>query len=548
MTTPNHENIDYWLFDWIEGNLNADQEMLLREFIELNPEYEMDADSWKESKLVFPELDDSIEIQIPEKKKRRFALLWWSTPIISILFLGSFFFMNSLKSNGNKISKVSNQMQNSEMNQDGQKSNKANSSSYANSWNSKKLTDNKPFIGHNLNLNLVGLELIKQFHSEDNSINNHGQAHSNKKLDKILLSQICNPLALLQHGELSLSTLNIPAEDNEHINKEPKVGFQLPSLNLSKNTVIGKFLLKDVTSKIQKDRMYAISEKSHLDLNQGLVGNLSQSKFQSTSFIRWFDDQSNQKLSQQISFDTYIRQAKSGVGVLVNYADFGNGTIKDWNLNLIFSPKIALSRFVTMEPSVSYQFGKKSLDINKVNNYGCFAFQSNQLQTYNYDMTLPVGEQLWYRDITAGLMLNLGPIYLGGQASNLLQHQDNINTNNYSNIGRASSVYSFIAGTDFKAKKEAYIFSPMVFHERIANNSVTQFGATLQLKNIVLGGNYATNNNITAMAGFNSEKFTLLVQSTKMQNITNQKQAFVHQLTLRINSNISRKSRRYLYL
>lgn len=63
LKTPNHENIDYWLFDWIEGNLSPEQEEQLQLFLLLNPEYEADAEAWKASKINFPvteELQESL--------------------------------------------------------------------------------------------------------------------------------------------------------------------------------------------------------------------------------------------------------------------------------------------------------------------------------------------------------------------------------------------------------------------------------------------------------------------------------------------------------
>jgi hypothetical protein len=306
--------------------------------------------------------------------------------------------------------------------------------------------------------------------------------------------------------------------------------------------------MKDVVASSQKDRIYLVPEKTHLDLNMGMAGDMSQSRFQSSSMVRWFNQSNNQKLSQQLSFDTYLRNLKSGLAVTANYSHFGMGAIQDWNLNVIYSPKVALGQYITLSPSIGYQFGRKSMNINKINNHQYFAYNTNQIQQFNYDLSLPVGQKLFYRDLSAGMLVNAGPIYLGAQVSNVLRHQDNIYTNNYDTVNRANRTYVFLAGTDFKAKKGLIVFSPTVFHERNESYANTQYSATLQLNHFVLGGNYGSNKNISCMVGFTSERFALLMQSTKMRNTFTQTNRYIHQLTLRINSNISRKTRRYLYL
>ena len=52
MISPNRENIDRWLFDYTEGNLSADQEYMLENYLLNNPDLEVDLDAWQEAKLI----------------------------------------------------------------------------------------------------------------------------------------------------------------------------------------------------------------------------------------------------------------------------------------------------------------------------------------------------------------------------------------------------------------------------------------------------------------------------------------------------------------
>jgi hypothetical protein len=72
MTSPNFENIDLWLFDYIEGNLSVYQKELLENYIQNHPELEIDLDMWQMSKMPVSEtLEHGVEIK--KKKDHRYA-------------------------------------------------------------------------------------------------------------------------------------------------------------------------------------------------------------------------------------------------------------------------------------------------------------------------------------------------------------------------------------------------------------------------------------------------------------------------------------------
>jgi hypothetical protein len=73
-------------------------------------------------------------------------------------------------------------------------------------------------------------------------------------------------------------------------------------------------------------------------------------------------------------------------------------------------------------------------------------------------------------------------------------------------------------------------------------------GGSFQFKNLVVGGNYGLDKSITALFGFHGEKASILYQATKSNNLATQQNYYLHQVTLRISSKVSRKSRRYISL
>ena len=171
-----------------------------------------------------------------------------------------------------------------------------------------------------------------------------------------------------------------------------------------------------------------------------------------------------------------------------------------------------------------------------------------EVDTFSFDMNSAIGKHLWYRDLSSGLVINAGPVYIGAQVNNIFKHQDNIYTNDYSNINRAERTLSFIGGTDFVSKNQKFAASPYVYLEKGKTREIINYGLNIQLKSFTFGGSYQQNGAMSAMIGLHTNRLSLLGQSTYTSSSFNNQKNFIHQLTLRINSNISRKARRYLYL
>ncbi len=51
MSGPSFDNIDRWLFEYVEGNLSSEQEKQLEAFLLDHPEFDLDLDSWQMAKV-----------------------------------------------------------------------------------------------------------------------------------------------------------------------------------------------------------------------------------------------------------------------------------------------------------------------------------------------------------------------------------------------------------------------------------------------------------------------------------------------------------------
>jgi hypothetical protein len=556
LNSPTHENIDQWLFDRIEGNLSIEQEQELSLFLLLNPSYDIDLDAWEKSKVNFPEIDPALVEtmgfgvkEVEKERKRRPIGLWIFTSSLTLILLGLFISIgdgasiSEQKANQNAQTKQSLVVS----------TKKGNGLQYGSNQNTSTAY---PFTYMTENILSLG-----------GTINNMNSIHSNNLVNNNTFStpeiaQTLQPSSVLKSSHPELIALHIDkpiilnqelqsesllSSQADAVNEKHKIALNLPSFKLSRSSTLSKYLRKDVLSATQKDRVFFVQEKSHLDIADAFVGNRSQTRIQSTTMARWLGN-ANQKLTQQFSVDGYSRNLKSGFGMVANYVDFGKGAITDWNVRLIFSPKLAFGKYVSIEPAVSYLVGQKSINSSKITNHSLFEFSSNQLQQFNYNSTNAIGNQLYYRDLNAGVNVNAGPVYLGISTQNILKHQDNVHTNDFDTIHRAAQTSTLYIGTDFSARKGTVMFSPMLSHTIGLTSDLTQIGGTFQLNGVVIGANYGSNASYGALLGYQSKNFSIIAQSLKTKPLTSIQPQYVHQLTLRINTNISRKTRRYLYL
>ena len=548
MNTPNHDNIDYWIFDWIEGNLSPEQVEELQLFLLLNPEYEADVEAWKSTKINVEQpsshVDYAATLHPENKKKKRRLLAWINAMLIPLLFMLPDSDAPNIKPNlaTNKLFLAENKherAQNFTPKQEIIDKIKIN-----NEASNKSRTTNNTAVTPVPVFAQSRLSLIQEHPFEsslDLCVKNEVGEHLTPTLPLLKTSLIDQPSL----DSLALGNIAINSSEEREMQGSKKQEHRFRKI--FEHTALSSFVKKASVNNTQKDRIYVFQEKTHLDLHESTAGNLSQTRFQSATFLRDLNT-NNEKISQQVSIDGYLRSMKSGLGVVANFSNFNNGAIKDWNLRLIYAPKIALSRYITLEPSVSYLFGNKSLNSTKILNQTSFTFQSNYVQEFIYNPNLPIGDQLFYRDLNAGLMMNIGPIYLGASSKNLFRHQDNIHTNDISTIGRSLMEHSVILGTDFSAHRGDLRFSPSILHEFNSAYKTTQIGATIQWKDLAVGANLGTRETFSGLIGYHKENVSIFAQSTRTTQLISQKSMFIHQLTVRISSKISRKSRRYISL
>ena len=541
MITPNYDNIDRWLFDYTEGNLSSEQESLLENYILNHPELEVDLDMWKMSNIKASEsFVNDIHLQKKTENRKVFALVN-TIGLIIILLIGRQMHYNEGRFSTPNLALVeipeSNEISNSD-----EKTNEV-------SLNESRV--NNIIVDNSLPEASILIADISMYPMETNSLIRNeiilGNANPVYK-QELLIEKLELNLNTQLSGNKTINT--IEGDYREFAEKTNTKTIESKSFNILENTkaIINKIdraLSKNVALSNYRDHHYLIPHTSSIDANLSTIGSVSQSRIQSISRVRWMDSNQN-KLTQQITFDTYARGIRSGIGGQVNYDYYADGSIKDWNGALMISPKIALSRNILLEPVAKLKVGNKLLDRDKIENNSLAIFNSDSPQLFSYDSTLNVGRKLWYRDLDIGFTVNTNIFYVGVQASNILNHSENIYQNTESTNYRTPTVLSVYAGTQYVSRNEKLSFHPY-FYLRSVNKYNQYFGGfSLDLDKVYIGAAADFDKNYTGSIGLSLDRFALILQSTRSFIPSLNQQLYTHQLTIRINSDISKKTRRYI--
>ena len=562
MTSPNFENIDLWLFDYTEGNLSVYQKELLENYILNHPELEVDLDMWNMAKVpVVETIDHRVEI----KKKREHRFTYYATSLLGaviILLIGKTHELNSINNNLNntsQISKIENTI--------GVNMRIFNERKLLNK-NPKEASENSRITPSEIQISIsqANANIVSTSVNITRKQRSYESENYNTEPDSEILFARSSKNGLQEQEEdiLSLTPFVLPIQPADVLNgtsysnveltettdapKHKSLG--LSGLRLNTKTLFNKIdraLSKSIAFSNYRDHFYIIPGIASNNVNLSATGSTSQTRFISTSRARWLGT-NNEKISQELSLDGYARSIRSGIGAQVSYDSYADGTIKDWNASFIFSPKIALSRNISFEPAAKLKIGNKILNADKVENNTVSLYNNNNPQVFEYDTSQNIGRKLWYRDLDAGFTINTKVLYIGFQAENILNHVENLYQNQQNSENLIPTTYSVLAGTQYLSRNEKISFHPYVYMRSNVNRTSYYTGFSFDLDKLFIGASYGSNDEYSGALGLSLDRFALLIQTTRAYQEQLNQNLFTHQLTLRVNSPMSKKTRRYITL
>ena len=527
---PTFENLDQWLFDSLEGNLSPEQQAQLDSFLDNHPELSLEQEAWETTK--FDAAPITYEPKSELYRQKRFAKLhYYAAAIILLLILGGSYFLrprNSIpfENNPEQIAKLKSSIPQIK-------------TVHLNSNNNLKPLDNinanNPLSNHRRNIELLTSNTLlsnKELFLKDEKSNLQTHVQAIHTLKPAFPRLIDGYRTNLQFEHLS----GIALENNG--NKK----LRLPNLQKLNN-----FAQKELGLTNNQSYDLLLPAKSAIDANLSSVGSKSQTRFQTLSLGRSGINHQQALLGQQFSLDGYSRNLRAGFGLQGKYMQHGGAAICDYEIGLIASPKLLISRHVIIEPAARLRMGSREVNAEKLSNLDFIEFQNADVREVNFDSTQGIGRRLLYRDLDLGFAIQTPILFASAQIENVFKHFDYVMGNQLQpKNSRASHLITVALGTQFASRNEKMRFSPYFLYTQNPLNSQFHAGMQLNINKWQFGLNVAQNNLYQASIGYVGKNAALLLQSCQQQLLSMNTPSYLHQISLRIYSQQSRQARHYI--
>jgi hypothetical protein len=296
-----------------------------------------------------------------------------------------------------------------------------------------------------------------------------------------------------------------------------------------------------------RDPHYHVPGKSSQDLNFGSVGTLIALRVQTLSRMQWYG-QANEQFSNQLSIDGYSYALRGGLGIQLNHSIYNRGGLQVSDATFAYSPKISVSRKISVEPSFRFKMGGKFLNDQNMGNASQVEFDRGNVQSYYNDTTAPVGKNLLYKDLGIGLNVNTKWFFISAQVDNIFNHRDNLYSTNLADPRRAGTQFVSTIGTDLDSRDESMTFSPYMVYQKIEQLSEAWLGFNYRFEWFTVGGAISSNLEPAASIGVKFKHFSMHVNSDYTNSLMTSKKVFSHQVTLRFLGKPNRFGKRLLNL
>lgn len=600
MSNPSFENIDKWLFEYVEGNLSPKQITQLEAFLLNNPEFEADLDAWQFAKV------DASPVEFPGVigQKRRAVPFWIpATLVLSTVFIaggltGAYLSKPASANKKVRIESVAGTNSHTIPNQTKSPNKLSGKSVLASVYNNQgnAIESDGYFIGKTPTSTLpkqttgsvssvskvkvvspsskpeLEGENLLSFETESKQgsidlIESSFVKSQNETLeiesDQAINSEIENKAETVPN--LAENVMTSKSEDgsenanstvaSEPKSKEPKNEIQTNRSNTAATMTRGeritsnysnsfsskvKFAMRKVVRMTEnpialtnsKDVYYHVPGMQTLNVNAATAGNLLRPRIQSVTRAQW-TGHSNQQLSNELSFDTYVRSIRGGVGVQVNHSMYDLGSYNVGQVALTYSPKFTVSRNFSIEPAIRVKMGDKRLNAQNLVQGQIIELERGNEKIFFNETPQNLVKDLWYKDIALALNTNTKWFSAGFQMDNLGRHENNI----YNSLGqndRSGIHYTAHFSTDFVSRSKVFSFSPYLMCQKVENLSEIWGGSVFRYNKLTFGGAFSSGGDYAASIGLKTKQFMLTYNADMTNSFLTGTRLFSQQLTIRL--------------
>jgi len=549
---PTLDNIDQWLFDALEGNLSPAQEQAVEDFLAQNPEFELEQEAWQ--KTTYSATPITFEPKAALYRKKRFGYKSVAAAALLLLLLAVKAFISN-----QAASSVSSAQPTARLSSSSKKPSSSNSNpntipttiSNAQSIPSATISSSTPSLSSTHST-------LSTTHSKLSpaTIPSSNSSLATTSVSSSLTTNATPIVAPMPTEHMALPTL--PTEQitgyRTDLRFESLAGLQTElefknSMRWPALQRANQFAQKELGLSNNQSYDLLLPGQSNIDANISSVGTLSQLRFQSTTIARAGTTAAQALRGQQFSLDGYSRNLRAGLGIQGNFKQYANAAISDYEIGLIAAPKIAINRFVILEPAARLRIGARYANATKLEALSFIEFQNADLRAVQIDSTQKVGRRLFYKDLDFSLAIQTPVLFVSAQLENAFRHFDYAMGNEQNpSTSRAAQLLTVSLGTQYASRNEKMRIAPYVQFR--SNRMQTQYlvGLQLNLNRWQLGLNAASQQQYQVALGYFGKNSAVLLQSCQHQLLTLNTPSYFHQITFRIYSQPSRKARRYITL
>jgi hypothetical protein len=575
MSKPSFENIDRWFFEYTEGNLSPAQVEQLESFISVHPELQGELDVWSDAHVSPDENDFSAASLIkatPFYANTRVLAIMIISLLIGSYMIYDTFGVDSLYSKSNNDlaiissedddffeSKIFNSISNNRVKTTSEKVKGKNgilnikekreeetrriiqekstfelkSNNSKPSWNT-----NSSSVNLSVNLSVNFSEDINESRSNHVTESSEKESRGNKDISSVGLNDV---IAYINRSELEdydlaehESNTQIEVNQNSFKRKLEKV--------LRK---IKRMADQPIALRNTKDQYFHAPMMTGYKANFGMVGSALGNRIQTTSRNQWTGHK-NQQLMNTVSWDGYVYALRGGLGVDVSYNNYSNSSIDNYEASLTYSPKFSVNKNVSIEPAVRFKMGAINIDTQSPLIGSEIEMRRNTVLPLFQGATTPIGSQLWYRDVGAGLLVNTKWFYTGINVDNIGGHYSNFHSSDLSGEYSEEINLTSVIGTEYQSLSRDARVSGYVLHQKYGNLNELWAGANFQWKWIQIGAAANSNLGFGGSAGIKFEKFSLHYNMDNVYSRLNDEKLLSHQITMRILLKPSRYAIKFL--
>jgi len=560
MTSPNRANIDQWLFDYFEGNLNPAQESVLEEFLLEHPEFDADMEAWGGARAI------SGVDQYPdaEKLKRPAVILplfirWASVFVLLLGIGGSIFFLNmqfsteqyahvplsesyfnSFDSELNSIETIHNRNSIEEKEKATQNLDVESTSSIAS--NLEPFTNNNNSTTQN-NINAATTNSQAKASNGSTSYNEEepfGEADITFVNNPITVSPIINePPVQVDEAEIVAQRLKFEATHKTDTKTKN-------SLLSDMARSVKRFVRSDLGLINLRDPHYMVPGMTQNDVNFAHTGSLLATRVYSNTFIQW-PNREGQTVAMQLGVDSYVSALHGGIGFQMNYSNYQAGMFENYEGAVTYSPKFKAGKNIVLEPALRFKMGSRNLNSDRITPGNQIEWERSNIRTLFPNGETPQGEQIFYKDLGVGLLVNTKWAFVGVNVDNLARHNNDI----YSNPGlvspsRADLNYVFTVGTDYESFNKRTSMSTYLLYQNYGSLNKAWLGVNFRYRFMTIGASLSTQLDPVASIGLSFDHFKISYLADYTTNNLTGNRLLSHQVSLRFVTKPNRNSRKLL--